>query len=284
MLFTKHVFFDHVPCSDFPPFPRISHDFPAFPRYPPPAHQVPPRIAGVLDIGFMDVSPCRATVLACMSHQAAMRSPGGSQDANQAFPHRPRQTGVTRSRRPAVPPASGFGVTRHETRDTGFFRHASRLFPKHGLYGRSIRRGCARDAQPETAARTTAPAARSLLACALWSGCCAAGAAVVVRVERLGAAWSGILPHNQCPRSVRRSRLATRRTPKEPMLRKRSVLYSADTRAVSVAGILPSEYNGRTAAMRGMCIWPAFLTTRRGEVRERAVRTRRKPLGARRRT
>ncbi|MDE0296177.1 MAG: hypothetical protein OXI93_18465 [Bryobacterales bacterium] len=30
--------------------------------------------------------------------------------------------------------------------------------------------------------------------------------------------------------------------------------------------------------------WPAFLTTRRGEVRERAVRTRREPLGARRRT
>ena len=35
-LFTKHVFFGHVPCSDFPPFPTISHDFPAFPRYPPP--------------------------------------------------------------------------------------------------------------------------------------------------------------------------------------------------------------------------------------------------------
>ena len=38
MLFTKHVFFGHVACSDFPPFPTISHDFPAFPRYPPPAH------------------------------------------------------------------------------------------------------------------------------------------------------------------------------------------------------------------------------------------------------
>ena len=30
--------------------------------------------------------------------------------------------------------------------------------------------------------------------------------------------------------------------------------------------------------------WPACLTTWRGEVRERAVRTRRAPLGARRRT
>ena len=176
----------------FPGFPTISRHFPDTP---------PPRIAGILDIGFMDASPCRATVLACMSHQAAMRSPGGSRDTNQAFPHRPRQTGATRSRRPAVPPA-----------------------------------------------------AQSLLACALWSGCGAGGAAVVVRVERLGAAWSGILPLNQCPRSVRRSRLPSLRTPKEPMLRKRNVLYSADIRAVSVAGILPSEYNGRTAAAKGMCI------------------------------
>ena len=160
--------------------------------------------------------------------------------------------------------AKVFRNTKHETRDTGFFRHASRLFSKHGLYGRSIRRGCARDAQPETAARTTAPAAwpaflttrrgevreravrtrgsraeekgasrlaragvleqyvehgkqaqrspgariacfdrrvagkagYSLLACALWSGCGAGGAAVV---ERHRAAWSGILPLNQCP-------------------------------------------------------------------------------------
>ena len=40
----------------------------------------------------------------------------------------------------------------------------------------------------------------------------------------------------------------------EPMLRKRNVLYCVDTRAVSVAGILPSEYNGRTATAKGMCI------------------------------
>ena len=29
------VLFGCVPCKDFPPFPGISHDFPAFPRYPP---------------------------------------------------------------------------------------------------------------------------------------------------------------------------------------------------------------------------------------------------------
>ncbi len=30
------VLFGRVPCKGFPPFPGISHDFPAFPRYPPP--------------------------------------------------------------------------------------------------------------------------------------------------------------------------------------------------------------------------------------------------------
>ena len=40
----------------------------------------------------------------------------------------------------------------------------------------------------------------------------------------------------------------------EPMLKKGNVLDCADTKAGSVAGLLPSEYNGRTAAMRGMCI------------------------------
>ena len=283
MLFTKHVFLDHVPCSDFPPFPRISHDFPAFPRYPPPASSAP--------------ADCRRPghrlhgCIALPRNGPGLHvSPSGNEKSGRV---KRRESGLststTANRRNTVKTAGRtacLGFWGHETRNTntGFFRHASRLFPKHGLYGRSIRRGCARDAQPETAARTTAPAARSLLACALWSGCGAGGAAVVVRVERLGAAWSGILPLNRCPRSVRRSRVASRRTPKEPMLRKRNVLYSADTRAISVAGILPSEYNGRTAAMRGMCIWPAFLTTRRGEVRERAARTRREPLGARRRT
>ena len=40
MLFTKHVFFDHVPCSDFPRFPTISRHFPGTP--PPRASSAPP--------------------------------------------------------------------------------------------------------------------------------------------------------------------------------------------------------------------------------------------------
>ena len=55
------------------------------------------------------------------------------------------------SRRPF---AASRSRPRHAPRDTN-----------HGLYGRSLRRGCARVAQPETAARTAAPAAKSLLPC-----------------------------------------------------------------------------------------------------------------------
>ena len=186
-LFTKHVFFDHVPCSDFPRFPGISQ------VPPPPAHQVPPRIAGVLDIGFMDVSPCRATVLACMSHQAAMRSPGGSQDANQAFPHRPRQTGATRSRRPAVPPASGFGVTRHETRNTrhGFFQTRITAFPEAWPL-RSFDSPWVRNGRTAGNRRPDHSACRPVTACLCavkrlwrgWSGCCGAGGAARSGMER----------------------------------------------------------------------------------------------------
>ncbi len=60
-------------------------------------------------------------------------------------------------------------TTIHETRNTAFMfftRHESRN-TNHGLWGRSVRRGCARVAQPETAVRTTAPAAQSLFPCSL---------------------------------------------------------------------------------------------------------------------
>ena len=170
----------------------ISHDFPRFPGIsqvpPPPAHQVPPpphcrrpghRLHGCIAL------PRNGPGLHV--------SPSGNEKSGRV---KRRESGLststTANRRNTVKTAGRtacLGFWGHETRDTGFFRHASRLFPKHGLYGRSIRRGCARDAQPETAARTTAPAARSLLACALWRGCGAAGAAVVVWVERHGAAY-----------------------------------------------------------------------------------------------
>ena len=55
------------------------------------------------------------------------------------------------------------GKVFHESRDT---RHESRPFiTRHGLCGRCVRRGCARDAPPGTAVRTTAPVAQSLLLC-----------------------------------------------------------------------------------------------------------------------
>ena len=163
-----------------------------FPGAPPRASSAP-RIAGVLDIGFMDVSPCRATVLACMSHQAAMRSPGGSQDANQAFPHRPRQTGAARSRRAAVPPASGFGVTRHETRNTGhgFFQTRITAFPEAWPL-RSFDSPWVCKGRTTGNRRPDHSACRPVTACLCaverlwrgWSGCCGAGGAARSGMER----------------------------------------------------------------------------------------------------
>ena len=57
------------------------------------------------------------------------------------------------------PQATAARATPHETRITN-----------HGLYGRSVGRWCARVAQPETAARTAAPAAQSMLPCSLLPG------------------------------------------------------------------------------------------------------------------
>ena len=66
--------------------------------------------------------------------------------------------------------------------------------------GRSVRRGCARVAQPKTAARTAAPAAQSLLRC---QRLCA--------IVQYGGAF--FLHLSQCPRTVRRSRSVSRRAP-----------------------------------------------------------------------
>ena len=70
--------------------------------------------------------------------------------------------------------------------------------------GRSVRRGCSRVAPPKTAARTAAPAAQSLLPCSLLS-----------TIAGIGRHWSDkkILPLSKCPRTVRRSRSASRRAP-----------------------------------------------------------------------
>ena len=96
--------------------------------------------------------------------------------------------------------------------------------------------------------------------------------------------WSAlvgkILPLSKCPRTVSRSRWASRRAPlaaaavalrapsaaadakgthaekgeRSTLHKQGNFLYCVDTKAASVAGLLPSEYNGRTAAAKGMCI------------------------------
>ncbi len=270
----------------------ISHHFPGFPTISRHFPGTPPRASSAPADCRHPGHRLHGCIALPRNGPGLHVSPSGNEKSGRVTRHKSGlSTSTTANRRNTVKTAGRTACLvfwGHETRNTrhGFFQTRITAFPEawplRSFDTPWVRKGRATgNRRPD---HRTAPAAQSLLACALWSGCGAAGAAVVVRVERHGAAWSGILPLNQCPRSFRLSRLASRRTPKEPMLRKRNVLYSADTRAVSVAGILPSEYNGRTAAMRGMCIWPACLTTRRGEVRERAARTRREPLGARRRT
>ena len=95
----------------------------------------------------------------------------------------------------------------------------------HGLYGRSVGRWCARVAQPETAARTAAPAAQSMLPCSLLPGIArnfpapfyclpAHDCAALWGIVRNCAVWGAVLlPLSKCPRTVRRSRWASRRAP-----------------------------------------------------------------------
>ena len=91
----------------------------------------------------------------------------------------------------------------HQSRDT-----------KHGLYGRSVRRACEGDAYDQKSPARTArpPPSHCFPACfgALWRG------------------MGGALPLSRCPRSVRRSRPASRRVQNEPMLKKGNVLDCAN--------------------------------------------------------
>ena len=178
---------------------------------------------------------------------------------------------------------SGFSrITSHETRNTAFllfslhscklWRGMGRLWRgmggaavprtgntacwfsrimQHRIYRRSVHRGRERVAQPKTAVRTAVGAARSRLPCSRLFA--------IVRYFFM----EGVL--NKCPRTVRRSRSASRRVPFSaapaalPRLRKHGNVFCCVDSS------------------------PAFLTTWRGEVHERAVRTRRKPGGGRRR-
>ncbi len=144
---------------------------------------------------------------------------------------------------------SGF----HETRDTAFFRITAVRFSV-GVRG---------VASPETAVRATVPAGKSLFPvhhCSLLFAMvhqkilsCASALVPPGRCfpVRCGAAWGGY--------------------------------GAAWAAAVARTGNTAFPVR-RPSDISSGANWPAFLTTRRGEVRERAVRTRREPLGARRRT
>ena len=153
-------------------------------------------------------------------------------------PPRPPRPGRLRSaRRPQVAPGcptrGAFVLSNKAAQDAPALR-ADELRPRRidgaswsqirCLHGRSLRRCCERVAQPKTAARTAAPAAQSLLACALWRGCCAAMAWLWRGMAWHGAAWSGMERHiapepvsaHRPPFSVGLTTSAVRRSSRRP--------------------------------------------------------------------
>ena len=128
--------------------------------------------------------------------------------------------------------------TRHETRITAFMLFTSHETRITDFIAVQITVGAQGPRHPKPlAARTAAPAARSLLSCALWRG-----------MGRLWRGMGGILPLSRCPRSrppftlgltasaarravpVALGLLPLRRTQNEPMLRKGNVLDSVRTK------------------------------------------------------
>ena len=83
------------------------------------------------------------------------------------------------------------------TRPVGFSR-----VTKHGIYCPSVLRGAQESHNRKPPPGTYVPAARLLLSCALWR-----------LGERLGSGWSGMEHLSRLPRSVNRSRWASRGAP-----------------------------------------------------------------------
>ena len=135
MLFTNHNF----PTHDFPPFPTISHDFPAFPGPPTPPPPIKcPRAVRLSWSAARTAAPCRAarSLLSCALWRGMGRLWRGMGGGSP--PH--RQHGLsgfheTRDPRPGYCLARGAGCPLgrrefrgfHETRNTS---HESRLFPR----------------------------------------------------------------------------------------------------------------------------------------------------------
>ena len=117
----------------------------------------------------------------------------------------------------------------HESRDT-----------KHGLYGRSVRRGCERLAQRITAARTAAPAIKSMIPSSLLPTiaryCPASFFPEQISAHRppfsVGPTSSAV--SWEIPELCAESRVCGR-PPKQPMLRKGNVLYCTNRGTFYVA-------------------------------------------------
>ncbi len=163
---------------------------------------------------------CGRTSFACMSHHVARRSACGSRDTNHGL-----YTSSTPSQRNEVMAVvsraspvrwGGRQVRPRRIKDASW----SPILCRNG---RSVRRGCARVAPPKTAGRTAAPAAQSRLACARSRGNARHCAAILLPSHCFPAHFCPLLlgiarggggvPLSKCPRTVRRSRSASRRAP-----------------------------------------------------------------------
>ena len=178
-----------------------------------------------------------------------------------AFTHRARQASATKSWRSyrVLRPAGGqkgrlgcrargaFVLSKRAARDARALRADElRLRRREGasfsqircLHGRSVRPGCARDAQPETAARTAAPAAQSLLPCPLLT---TIGCSLLPTIARNCSGGGGAL--SKCPQLPSPcGLLPLRRTQNEPMLRKGNVLYCVGSAGRSLPPRPPALY------------------------------------------
>ena len=163
----------------------------------------------------------------------ARRSACGSRDTNHGL--YPSSTASQRNEIMAVL-SHVFPVRRREMQVRPRRREGASFSQIRCRNGRSVRRGCERDAQPKTAARSLLPCSRLrgiARYCAAKKYC--PGASVRAPSAVLGG------PHDERRSPQLRSPsglLPLRRTPKEPMLRKGNVLDCVD----SQQGALQTPY------------------------------------------
>ena len=123
----------------YPRFPTISHDFPAFPgisrHFPAPPPPPPPiKCPRAVRLSWSAARDCRPRPVAAFLRVVARH---GAAMARHGRHGAPRAT----VRAPSAPPTRPFGFsrnTRHESRNTAFFRTAAFVVARHGRLWRGM--------------------------------------------------------------------------------------------------------------------------------------------------